>query len=273
MFKDIITTKNNQTIYLEYDKNKYDIEYKKSENSVILKRLWDNEIVEIFDERIGFIVQVNSYDKVNIIVTDYSDENRIYFKHYKLGHELKLIKKFECDSASIQSSRISDNSFIVEQKGYGGIVYCLNGKQKKFDYIYRSEKNDYIFENNILIGSHIMESCYNHSITDKITYGIDPESFDIVTLIWSELQQRSIKVKNHTKEVAEAIKWREKINERRHYLIPSEDRYMLEAATIDLEVGQNLEKLALYLDKTEKISFDNDEPKINSSFIKKLTRK
>ena len=55
MFKDIITTKNNQTIYLEYDKNKYDIEYKKSENSVILKRLWDNEIVEIFDERIGSV--------------------------------------------------------------------------------------------------------------------------------------------------------------------------------------------------------------------------
>lgn len=233
----------------------------------------DNKILEIFDERIGFIIQVNAYDKVNIIVTDYSDENKIYFKHYKLGFELKLIKKFECDSASIQSSRILDNSFIVEQEGYSGTVYCLNGNQKRFDYIYRSEQNNNIFGNKILIGSQIIKPCYNHSITDKITYGIDPESFNIVTVIWSELQQRSIEVKNHTKEVAEAIKWREKINERRHYLFPSEDRYMLEEATIDLEVRQNLEKLALYLDKTEKINFDDDEPEINSNFVKKLTRK
>lgn len=29
MFKDIITNKNNKNIYLEYDKNEYDIQYEK----------------------------------------------------------------------------------------------------------------------------------------------------------------------------------------------------------------------------------------------------
>ena len=269
MFKTQITTEDNRTIYLEYDNKEYDIEYDRSKRVIIVSFKGCDELAT-FSDKIGFLVQTYSNDLINFVVTDCSCENKIYLKHYveTIGGELKLIKKFECNSALIEKCRATDDLFIVEQEGYGGTVYSLNEKSKRFDYIHNDKKIKEIVQKKILLVSEKVGEL-PHS-TDIITYGIN-SNFNIVTSIWSELQQRSIKIKNHTSEVSETIKRRELIGEKRHYLIPSRDRYMLDEATMDLEVGKYLNKLDKYLDKTERPFFDDTELEINEGFVKKLS--
>lgn len=59
MVEDIIENENGHIIDLKYDKENYNIEYVKNKNLIILRRLADNKVLEIFSEKIGFIVQCN----------------------------------------------------------------------------------------------------------------------------------------------------------------------------------------------------------------------
>ena len=133
-------------------------------------------------------------------MTDYSEIDKNGLRIVKIKHyvdigidELRLRKQFDYDGSTLDQCRITDSSFMVDQKGYGGSIYNLKEKSKEFDYIYNDKKINEIVGKNILMVSEIKRASTN-LVSDTITYGIDPETFEIVTPIWSELQQRYIDI-------------------------------------------------------------------------------
>ena len=105
MIKTEIAVGRNKTVYLEYNNEEYDIEYVENKNVFILRRLKDNKVLEIFGDKIGFIVQVNSYGVSNFVTTKYSeDKEEIKFKHYidrSSYDDFKLINEIDCDNIFI----------------------------------------------------------------------------------------------------------------------------------------------------------------------------
>lgn len=275
MFKAVITKDRSASIYLEYDKEKYDIEYVKTKNMIILRRLADNQILEIFSDAIGFIVQCDINEQTNFLVTDYSKddkskEEKIKFKHYidrNSSDSLYLKNEFECDSIHLESCRITDYSYLVEQSLYGGALYNLDKKSKMFDQVYNDKQINGIIGDNTLLVSETLNACWNSKITDTITYGINPETFEITTAIWSELQQREISV--YTKEQINEIS---KDLRKKGYWLNTQD-YSLGDITIHLEVEKYLDKLAEYLERPESVYLDSMHDKINENFVKKFIRK
>lgn len=275
MFKEIITKDRNTSIYFEYDKEKYDIEYVETKNMIILRRLSDNQILEIFSDKIGFIVQCDTDEQTNFLVTDYSnvDENKneqIKFKHYidrNSSDSLYLKNEFECNSIHLESCRITDCSYLVEQSRYGGSIYNLDKNSKRFEQVYNDKQiNEIIGDNTLLVSEKLGDFC-NSKITDTITYGINPETFEITTPIWSELQQREISV--YTKEQVDEIN--EKLREKGCWLNTKD--YSLGDITIYLEVEECLAKLAVYHERPKSVYLDIMHDKINEDFVKKFVKK
>ena len=271
MYKTVLETERNNRIDLEYDNQKYEIEYVKRKNMIILKRISDSKILDIFSDKIGFIVQQDGESQTNFLVTDYSDLDKgekksVKFKHfvdYGSSDALYLEKEFNCNSIWLSDCRINDGCYIVEQSGYGGCIYNLNKKSKRFDNIYHDERINSILGDNILLVSREIDS---HSrIKDTITYGINLNSFEIVTPIYSKLQQRYIPI--YTKEQVDEIN---KEFHKKGQFIRIYD-FSLEEITIYLEVTRYLELLDAYLEEPKEVYLDFSREKINEPFVKKFT--
>lgn len=273
MIKTEIAVGRNKTVYLEYNNEEYDIEYVENKNVFILRRLKDNKVLEILSDKIGFIVQVNSYGVSNFVTTEYSeDKEEIKFKHYidrSSYDDFKLINEIDCDNIFI-SSRVSDNSFIVEQNGYSGSVYCLNGSMRRYDHIYNDKKINKIVGDNILMVSKEKRALGDSSLIDTITYGINPETFEIVTPIWSELQQRSIVVDKYSEDKERELR-KKLFGENSYVAITCQED--LDNRAIYVEVQDYLNKLAMHMKRTDKVYTDVTEDKVNIDFVKKFVRK
>lgn len=273
MFEEVITKEDRSTIDLKYDKKKYSIEYAKNENMIILRRLSDNQILKIFSDNIGFIVQCNVGEQINFLVTDYSEKDKngnelLKFKHYidsKYFDSLQQKNSFDCDCAVLSVCRITDSSYLVEQSGYTSYIYNLNQKSKRFKRVYNDQKvNDFFNENTLLVSEEISASL-RYEINDTITYGINPETLEITTPIWSELQQRYIKI--YTKEQVDRL--REKLAEKGLFL----DTESLGEITIYYEVKKYLNEIAKQLDSPQCVYTDAMDSKINEEFVKKFISK
>lgn len=273
MIKKEIAVGRNKTVYLEYDNKEYDIEYVENKNVFILRRLKDNKVLEILSDKIGFIVQVNSYGVSNFVTTEYSeDKEEIKFKHYidrSSWDEFKLMNQIVCDNIFI-SSRVSDNSYIVEQNGYSGSVYCLNGSMRKYDHIYNDKRINEIIGDNVLMVSKVKRALGDSSLTDTITYGINPENFEIVTPIWSELQQRSIVVDKYSEDKERELR-KKLFGENSYVAITCQED--LDNRAIYVEVQHYLNELSRHLNRTDKVYKDVMEDEVNIDFIKKFVRK
>lgn len=271
MFKAVLTTENNRTIYLEYDKEKYDIEYVKSKNVIILRRLSDKQILEIFNDKIGFIVQNDSYGETNFVITDYSEgEKYIYLKHFVdkvYSDKLILKNQLECDCIDLQSCRVTDKSFIVEQDRYSGCLYNLNRTSKRFDHIYNDKRISEIVGEDILMVSENKRALGNSDIKDTLTYGINPETYEIVTPIWSEMQQRYINI--YTEEQMDKV--RKQLA--KEYKNIDVETCSSSDITIHFEIGKYLEILASHFTRNDNIYLDFMENQVNKEFVKKFVRK
>lgn len=255
-------------IYLKYDEQKYNIEYSERKNILILRRLSDNEILGIFSDRIGFIVQCDINEEANFLVTDYSeiDKNndvQVKFKHYidrYAADSLYLKKQFRCDTAHYQQCHITDSSYLIEQP-YVTIVYNLD-KSKKFERVYYNEKINEIIGANTLLVTEKLNATLNYEISDTITYGINPETFEITTRIWSEEQQRYIDV--YTKDQVEKID--ENLRQKGHCL--NMEDFTLGDITIELEIQKYLNLSEKYLNKSKSVYLDYCGDKVNEEFVK-----
>ena len=272
MFKDIIVTKNRAIIDLEYDKDKYDFEYVKSKGVIILRRKSDNQVLEIFSDKIEYIVQSNTGNVTNFIVTDYSEVDKDGSRIFKIKHyvdtgsdELSLRRQFDYDGSTLDQCRITESSFIVDQKGCGGSIYNLENKSKNFDYIYNNKKISEIIGENILMVSEIKRSFFGE-LTDRLTYGIDPSTFEIVTPIWSELQQRYIAM--YTDKQVDELQEK--------YPFGNIKKNSLEDNTIYFEVERYLRLLTeVYLKEqiTGRIYLNFNDSEVNEDFVKEFVKK
>lgn len=235
---------------------------------IILRRLLDNQILEIFSDKTGFIVQCNSEGKTNFLVSDYSKTNEIKLKHYTANNSLdflKLEQSFKCDSIYFSECHITDNAYLVEQWGsYGGSIYNLDKKSKRFNMVYNDPNVNKFFDDHTLLVSEKMSAFTRADIKDTITYGINPETFEITTPIWSELQRRLINI--YTKEQVEQLK--QKLSKRGLIL----QRENLDEITIYFELEYYLNELAKYIAKPKSV-YKSPFDKVNEEFIKQFVKK
>lgn len=273
MLESIITKDNNSTIDLKYDKGEYSIEYVKNKKLIILRRLTDNQILEVFSDKIGFIVQCNIGKQTNFLVTDYSEENKRgeilpKFKHYTdsgYSDSLQLKNTFDCASVHLSICRITDASYLVEQSGYSSCIYNLEQKSKRFKRIYNDQKVNEVFNDNTLLVSEEVSASLRCDINDTITYGINPKTFEITTPIWSEFQQRYINI--YTQEQVEKLK--EKLSKKELFL----DSENSDEITIHFEVKGYLNEIAKQFDRPQSVYRDATETKVNEEFVKKFVKR
>lgn len=269
MFEELITKDDRSTITLKYDKKKYNIEYVKNKKLFILRRLSDNKILEIFSDKIGFIVQCDIEGQTNFLVTDYSEEDKnghilLKFKHYtdrSYLDSLYLERSFDCDCATLSGCRITDCSYLVEQSGYTGCIYNLNQKSKSFERIYNDQKVNDFFNDNTLLVSEKVSAIARHDVNDTLTYGINPETFEITTPIWSELQQRCISI--YTQEQADKLK------EAKGLILNLKN---LDEMTIYFEVERYLNEIVKQFDRPQSVYTDIMYSEINEEFVKKFVK-
>jgi len=254
-------------IELEYNPEQFSIEYIKNKNILILRRLSDNVVLEVFDDTVGFIVQHDGEERTDFLVSKYDEKKgKVSFIHYveeKWNDQLLLKNEFSCSSTNLREHRITDSSFIVEDCMYHARIYNLETLSDSFDIIYNDKKLDeYFSEKTLMVRKKIGIGEFN----DTITYGINPETFQILTPIWSELQQRFINV--YTEEQIDILdeQYRKKgsiINR----------KFNLDEMTIYFEIERYLELLSRYLDEPKKIYLDCNENMVNEGFIKKFVNK
>lgn len=261
-------------IDIEYDEKRYNVEYVQEEGVILLRRLSDNKVIKIFSDNIGFLVQVDKDNKTHFLVSNYKTDNEeIKLKHYidyKYDNKLKLVKEFDNSYVSLSEIRLSDSSFIIEKNHYSASIYNLENRSRRFDRIYNDEKVRTLFNasDNTIMVSRLETADFNHKINDMLTFGINPETYEITTPIWSEDQQRFISI--YTEEQLDEI---EKI-------LLAKGKFLnrkISAAeiTIALEITHYLNIRDQYTDKPKSIYVDGQtiDKKINEEFVRSFIKK
>lgn len=188
-------------IDIEYDETRYSIEHVKAEGKILLKRLSNSKVIKIFDDHLGFIVQVDKDGETHFLVSSYgrAQEYDIKFQHYidyKYKDILELKADFENDCIALSKIRITDSAFVVERENTSANLYNLKGYSKRFENLYNDGRIKALFGANdkTIMVSEMQTADSNPQIYDIITYGINPETYEIATPIWSEDQQRFIPI-------------------------------------------------------------------------------
>lgn len=192
-------------VSLEYDDKEYEIEYvpegkvsSLNKNKLfILRRKGGNKIIKVFTGNISFIVQCRDQDNNHFLVGSSSNTMmgiKGNITHYidNLDDELIRITDLSCNDVSLNNVRMKDNVFLIYEKGYSGYLYNLKESSKRYSRVYDDEVVKSIMGDNILLVSEERNSRYDKDLKDEITYGIDIDTFDIKTPIYSKLQQRYI---------------------------------------------------------------------------------
>lgn len=257
-----------RTVTIKIDPNRYEIEYVESEECFILRRLEDGKVLKIFSDNIGFLVQHDEKDSTSFVVSEYDEQEKsIMIRHYKSDEyeDFSLCANLRSYSWKFDNCFISGNSYVGMVNRNRGYIYNLSvGRtNSNFDKIYFDDKIRRLFgDNTVLVTMTIGDSTI---VRDTITYGINPETFAIVTPIWSELQQRYINV--CTKEELEEINRKLKKGNLNY------QNYSLGELTIYLEIERYLEELTHYLQHPKSVYRDVFEEEIDEEFVKSFIKK
>lgn len=276
---------NFRDIDIEFDEKRYSIEYFKAEGKILLKRLSDNKIIKIFDDHLGFIVQVDNDNKTHFLVSSYGKTqlDNIKLEHYvdyEYNDKLELYTKFENDSIALSKIRLLDNVFIVEKDSSGANLYNLKNYSQRFEKIYRDRRIKALFgiDNNTIMVSQIIkanldakaygEITYSlNPICDYITYGINPETYELTTPIWSEDQQRYIPIYNE--EQLSKVEKQKIVQFGYNYL--NRKNYSVREIMIELEVRRYLNER--YACTEQPKSMYTDDNQINEEFVRSFIKK
>lgn len=194
---------NDKDIYLKFDTDKYDIQHRKNEKMIVIKSLKNGKVIKEFsDKEIGFLIQCTTGVRDNFLVgCSLINKNVNCLEHYVYSSWKNnnmfpwyLKKSFKLDTLDISKYKITDRSYIIfDRKEKCFVIYNLY-EEKTFSWVYTDkETNKYFNDDTILVTKELFAD-YRYDIKDNITYGINPETFEITTPIWSDLQQRFINV-------------------------------------------------------------------------------
>lgn len=220
---------------------------------------------------ISFIIQTKINEINHFMVADYNKNLNDRSKSDELIHyidygnpTLNEHKRLDIKSSCLCSTRIMDNVYLTsfcdkEQ------LYNLKKESKRYDKIFwKNGLMDRFDEKTVLVNEKLYgEGKYD--INDLLTYGINPETYEIVTPIWSELQQRSFNV--YTDEDRRQLT--EKLAKQLQFINKEVSN---EKITIYFEVEKYLNIISEQLEPQNSI-FVGFPEKINEEFVKKFTKK
>lgn len=257
--KRILTSTRTGFTDLKYDASTFEIEYIDEIKTFLLRRLTDGEILNIFGD-ISFIVQHEEKTRTSFVVSEYDSKRKCcILNHYIYNRKGEFYKRMSLKSSSLYLSEcaVSKNSYRFDYPNAKKAIYNLCLTSRPFSEIYMDDKIKALLGKNILIVSEEKE---NDIVKDTITYGINPDTLEVVTPIWSELQQRYIDVYTD-EQIAEInledIKWKLKYTDNG-------------TITIYMEVERYLQELACHLPQPKKIYTENK--KIDKEFVKSFIR-
>lgn len=272
-------------IDVEYDEKRYNVEYVQEEGVILLRRLSDNKVIKIFDDHLGFIVQIDKDNKTHFLVSSYGKTklDDIKFEHYidyEYADKLELYAEFENNCIALSEICVSDGIFIVEKDSSGANLYNLKTYSQRFEKIYNDEKIKALFgtDDNTIMVSQVINADVNfqtqdeiiyslNPICDYITYGINPETYEITTPIWSEDQQRYIPIYNE--EQLSEVEKQKIVQFGYNYL--NRKNYSVREIMIELEVRRYLNERYACTDKPK--SMYTDDNQINEGFVRNFIKK
>ena len=237
-----IDTINNFYTDLEYDEDKYLIDsysdhaIGERKDNYFVKRLSDNKTIGVFSGSITDIIQkdnifiVASYEASlkgqGCQVTYYSEEGK---------DSLTRLFSYSCRGYR----KVSDKTIYLEKDNYNGYLCNDKGLSNYFSRIYIEEGINELLGDNVVLVSEDRYARSDKSIKDTITYGINPDTFEIKTPIWSDREERYIDILSEE----ECLKKEEEIAKKGRY--PASSTTSLGYKTIELEIQNTLDEIAL----------------------------
>lgn len=209
--KKTIQRNDHNNIDVEYDETRYNIEFYSSckedpkADKIIIRRLKDDKIIRVFDGNIAFIYQtyisstITSDSTAHYVICSIENDGTKKFNHYiESDSQLWLEESFNTYHIFLDSAKVGEKSFIISEDANNLYLYNFKKKSNKFTNIYTTE-NLWCKERNAVesLGENILMVTMSKKVgkfEDKLTFGINPDTFKIVTPIWSEIQERVIPI-------------------------------------------------------------------------------
>ena len=237
-----IDTINNFYTDLEYDENKYLIDYYsdhsdgKRKDNYYIKRLSDNKTIGVFS---GTILDINQKDNIFLVASyDTSLKGQgCQVNYYSDGGKEKLerLSSYSCRGYR----KVSNKTVYLEKDNYNGFLCNDKGLSNYLSKVYVEEGISELLSNDVVLVSEERYARSDRSIKDTITYGIDPDTFEIKTPIWSDRKEDYIRIL--TEE--ECLKREEELSNRGKYF--TSNNMSLGYKTIELEIQSALDEIAL----------------------------
>ncbi len=260
MVKENIHIEGYGEISVEYDKTKYKIMGVDTLKKVVIQRLSDGAIVYISNQCPDYVLQINLENQTHFVIGE-CDNECVKLNDYTLcdyQNYVELQESFETDSCYIDDIRVGEHTFIVDSDGYSCNLYNLKQLSKRYKRIYNDNRLD--FGKNTLLVEDVVDG-YS-TLTDKIRYLIDVDTYEIVSNIKSEMQQRDIPI--YTEEDRKKLK--EKLLEEGNFLNPNCN---VENVTIYYEIERYLN---LIPEKYYKGQDVYNYSKINEEYVRSFKR-
>ena len=196
-----------------YDKNKYNMEYRLVENDdyddndtedyisydeyVEIVRLSDNRVIGKVDisGRLKSITQLYKNEETHFIVTEYSCIRGITVEDYvEKDCNLEFNNNFYCDDMK----NINGTCFALTlPNDEGTTLYNLNTVSKPHSKVFYEgeEAKARIKENYVMVVDRIVAE-ENEEFEDYLTYGVDLNTYEIVTPIYSSFHKHEFNMDN-----------------------------------------------------------------------------
>ena len=255
---------------LEYDENEYEIEYFGKEidvsepwegrrfikeNYFILKDVKENKIINVFTGNISDIIQFKKDENNYFVVVSYPDKESsrsLITTYIDEGFDMPVVFKKEI----MECNRVSNHTFSLILEGNDYALYNGEKFKKDFhnvcDYPFDYEKIKDVYGEDVLFVEEKLRPRFvldGADVDDIITYGVDVDTLEIKTPIWSEIQQRYIKLLSEEEIEKREENYRKKnINAKAVYKSDS-----IGDKTIGLEVQLPLEEISLMMGRRPSI--------------------
>lgn len=263
-------------IYLEYNDSKYEIEDATNVGYILIKSKKDNSTIEIFDasltesiiESEEFYRSYENEKYSNFAVKTYDKNTDTYYLNHYIDEKdvdgLWKDRDYVIPKKYGFNERIGNHTYLIETKG-GISLFNLTKTSRPFKEIYlnqedRNKIKEALGKDTIMVTEELKSS---KKAIDRITYGIDVNTFEATTPIYSELEQRFINV--YSEEEMTKL-------EKKAGIMNPYGRGELTRRTINYEIMRYLDIIAYYFDKDEsmyKYGAPNDEFLLKFKMAKK----
>lgn len=251
MCEEIIRHKDGSITVVKYDPSKYEIvidySYDEYDGEKYFVRKSNGERLFGILNCTSFIIECSRDGIEHFFIS----QKGIVSHYTENGHYSSLSFKGRCGGAPLKlfECQIADGSYIVDSDKEGCSMINLNGITPKYKYVKPIDYN----------GAKVVIISCNTDNQDTLIYGINPETSEVVTRIWSRLQRRYIDL--YTKE-----DYMKKFGEP---FVEEDTAFTLADITIENEIENILAQIKYQMGNTpEELYMPNEQ--LNDEFLSGL---